>query len=296
MPNRKYTTRNQILKELPSNLPGDIYKRTTLSGTLAIDGTVVTVASLSGFPPIGDLLIDNELVEYLATTGSQATTLTRGAWNTTATAHADGVPVYNAYLDRLAEKMTGYIDTVLTQRYQTFPDYTPTGSCPEVVEWIARNLAAHEARIDMGIKRNVGEGQIEDVRYDRALKMLEDLAAGRKDIPLVDGTTTLAFGTDRDAGTLPLGQHEAFINHKAIIPETVQVTNAGTTYVQNEDYAIGWDEDRQKWLLWRAQDDKITDNATATYQYTWMRSWRGKSPADRLKARTTNTGLLIRGA
>lgn len=297
MANKKYTTRTLVLRELPGNLPGDIYKTTTLNGTLTAAGTVITVTSLSGFPSIGDLLIDSELIEYLGTdaAGTQLTTVTRGAWNTTSSTHANAAVVYNGYLDRSVEKMTAYVDTILGQRYQSFPDYSATGSCPEVIEQITRNLVAHEARIDMGIRRNVGEGMIEDTRYNRALAMLKAIAEGRQDIGRQIGTVALAFGTDRDSGTLPLGLNEAFLSHRSVLADTVVVTNNGTTYVRNDDYSLGWDEDRQKWVLWRAQSDKITDNATATYDYTWMRSYLGKTPVDQQRTRVTNVGRIHRG-
>lgn len=297
MANRKYTTRALILRELPGNLPGDIYKTTTLSGSLSSVGTVISVASLSGFPSVGDLLIDDELIEYLATsaTGTQFIQITRGAWNTVASDHSYGATVYNAYLDRLAEKMTQYVDAVLGQRYQPFPDYSATGSCPEVIEWITRNLAAHEARVDMGISRNVGEGLIENERYDRAIALLGSIARGLQDIPVEVGTSYLVFGTDRDSGTLQLGPNEALLDHRSIISETVVVMNNGTTYIQNQDFSVWWDEDRQKWILVRAQNDKIVDNATAIYDYSWLRSWRGKTPINQQKTRVINVGQIIRG-
>lgn len=296
MANKKYTTRAQVLNELPGGLPGTVYQTTTLGSALSAAGTIITVASLSGFPDNGDLLIDSELIAYNGTSAA-ATTITaetRGAWNTTAGTHANAAVVSNAFIDRRIEKMTAYVDTYLSQRYQAFPSYSATGSCPETIEMICRNLAAHEVRVKLGILRNVGEGEKEDSRYTHTMKLLESLAEGKIDLPVQSGTDALIFGTS-GVGTLPYDSNEAPISQRTIVPESAVVTNGGTTYVNGADFEVLWHEDYQKWILSRSDSSKINDNATAIYDYSWLKSWQGKSAIDQQRGRLTNQGLLLRG-
>lgn len=298
MANSKYSSRSLVLGELPPNLPGFIYASTTLGTALTANNGTVTVASLSGsFQDIGDLLIDNEYIAYTGTSaaGTQFTGCTRGAHNTTAGTHANGAAVYNAYLDRTIEKMSAYVMTVLGQRYQTFTDYSATGSCPEIIEWITRGLVANEAAVRMGWLRNVGEGGKPTERQKQILATLDALRKGDIEISPVAGTYSLVFGTS-NTGTLPLWTNESFLPHSAILPETVVVTNNGTTYANDIDYRIQWDEPRQKWVLSRFDDSDITDGGTATYMYSWLKSYYGKTHIGQQKTRVTNRGLLIRGA
>lgn len=296
MANKKYTTRALVLSELPGGLPGTVYQTTTLGSALSVAGTIITLASLSGFPDNGDLLIDSELIAYEGTSAAATTVtaLTRGAWNTTAGTHANAASVSNAFIDRRIEKMTAYVDTYLSQRYQAFPSYSATGSCPETIEMICRNLSAHEVRVKLGILRNVGEGDKEDSRYRSTMKLLDSLAEGKVDLPVQSGTDSLAFGTS-GVGTLPYSNSEAPLSQRTIVPETVLVTNSGTRYVNGGDFDIHWHEDYQKWILSRADSSKIPDSATASYDFSWLKSWQGKSPIDQQKGRLTNQGLLLRG-
>lgn len=296
MANRKYTTRKLVLDELPNNLPGQVYKSTTLNGSMGTTGTVVTVASLSGFPDMGDLLIESEYVAYEGTSaaGTQFATITRAANNTSAGTHADGATVYNGFLDRRIEKMTAYIDTILSQRYQTLPSYSATGSCPETVEFICRVMSAHEAFVQMGIEQNVGEGGGEGRRYKEARDLLDRISKGQFDLPIQTGTDALTFGTS-GVGTLPYDDAEAPISKRSIIPESVVVSCNGTTYVNDEDYTVRWHETHQKWILNRASDSDITDAGTAIYDYTWLKSWQGVSPINQQKTVVLNRGFILRG-
>lgn len=294
---RKYTNRDQVLTELPGTLPGYIYKTTTLSAALNATATEFTVGTAGGF--LGnraaiDLLIDDEYLYVTGTTGTSFTGVSRGAWTTTAGTHANGATVYNAFIDRKVDKMTEYINTMLAQKYQVFPGYSATGSCPETIEQICRLLTAYECLVDMGILRNVADGKsIATLRREEAEQMLLRLSLGKVRLPSQSGTVSLVFGTS-NTGTLPLETDEAFLSHASILPETVVVTDAGTTYVNGEDYKVDWDEARQKWVLTRFDDGEIRDAGTATYEYSWLKGYEGKTPINRERGRVTNRGLILR--
>lgn len=298
MANRKYTSRDQVLTELPGTLPGYVYKTTTLAAALNATATEFTVGTAGGF--LGnraaiDLLVDDEYLYVTGTTGTSFTGVTRGAWNTTGGTHANGATAYNAFIDRKIDKMSQYIDTMLAQKYQVLPGYSATGSCPETVEQICRLLSAYECLVDMGILRNVSDGKsIATLRKEEAEEMLGRLAAGKVRLPNSTGTVSLTFGTS-NTGTLPLTTDEAFLSHASVIPETVLVTDAGTTYVNGQDYQVNWDEARQKWVLTRYDSSEIRDAGTATYEYTWLKGYGGKTAISRESGRVTNRGLILRG-
>jgi len=81
---------------------------TTLDGALLADtagtggaGTSVTLASTTGFPTSGIVLVGAELITYTGVSGSDLTGITRGASGTavsgtTGSAHSDGATVYDA--------------------------------------------------------------------------------------------------------------------------------------------------------------------------------------------------------
>jgi hypothetical protein len=62
---------------------------------LDVTGTTVTVLSTLTFPPTGTILIDSERMTYTGVTSTSFTGVTRGAFGTTATTHANGAPVVN---------------------------------------------------------------------------------------------------------------------------------------------------------------------------------------------------------
>ena len=74
---------------------------TALSALMGSADTTATVASTSGFPSSGTLLIDAEQISYSGTTSTTFTGLTRGANSTTAASHSSGAKV-GAYITYLA--------------------------------------------------------------------------------------------------------------------------------------------------------------------------------------------------
>lgn len=284
--------------ELPGTLPGFIHKTTTLAAALNATATSFTVATTGGFESTGDLLIDDEFIYYTGTAGGTSFTVgSRGAWNTTGGTHANGATVYNGYIDRQIEKMTAYVDMILARKYQSFPPYTAGGSCPEIIEGICRKLTAYECQVRMGILRNTGASEGKSpatIRKDEAEMMLEKLASGSMRLPHHAGTVSLTFGTT-DQGTLPLSSDEAFLSHASILPETVVVTDSGTTYVFGQDYVVFWDEPRQKWVLRRGERDKIRDAGTAIYEYSWLKGYQGVTPIEKERGAVMNVGWIVRG-
>jgi len=67
---------------------------TTTSGSINSSVTTINVASTSGFPTTGTILIDSEVITYGGVTGTSFTGCTRAAQSTTAASHNSGVTVY----------------------------------------------------------------------------------------------------------------------------------------------------------------------------------------------------------
>lgn len=71
-------------------------KSTTLTDNpLSNSATTVNVTSTSGFPSVGYISIDAEIIKYTGTTGTSFTGCTRGADGTTANTHVLGATVYH---------------------------------------------------------------------------------------------------------------------------------------------------------------------------------------------------------
>lgn len=68
--------------------------RTTLAENLDDIDTTITLTDASSLPSSGTVVIDNEDITYAGKTGNDLTGCTRGANGTTATAHANGVNVF----------------------------------------------------------------------------------------------------------------------------------------------------------------------------------------------------------
>ena len=66
---------------------------TTLDGALTDSATTVTVASTTGFDSSGTIFIENEQITYTGTTSTTFTGATRGANDTTASAHDSATQV-----------------------------------------------------------------------------------------------------------------------------------------------------------------------------------------------------------
>ena len=67
---------------------------TTTSGSINSSVTTINVASTSGFPTTGTILIDSEVITYGGTTGTSFTSCTRAAQSTTAVSHNSSATVY----------------------------------------------------------------------------------------------------------------------------------------------------------------------------------------------------------
>ncbi len=79
---------------------------TTLSADMTDSQTTATVASTSGYPSVGTLLIDSEAMTYTNKSDTVFTGLTRGALGTTAATHSSGVTVKNYLFTALATATT----------------------------------------------------------------------------------------------------------------------------------------------------------------------------------------------
>jgi hypothetical protein len=94
--------------------------QTTLSTGINSGDTSIILASATGFPVAGAVVIGNEVIFYTGVSGSTLTGCTRGADGTTAAAHSTGVPVgaaivafhHNGMKDEVIA-IESYLDTVL---------------------------------------------------------------------------------------------------------------------------------------------------------------------------------------
>jgi len=89
-----------IIVSLASNIASGVvdFARSSLTDDLTDAGTTITVASTTGFPDVGIIIIGDERIAYSATgattfTGSISQPLVRGISGTTAIAHATGAKV-----------------------------------------------------------------------------------------------------------------------------------------------------------------------------------------------------------
>ena len=71
----------------------DEINTTTLDGALTDSATTITVASTTGFDSTGTIFIENEQITYTGTTSTTFTGATRGANDTTASAHDSATQV-----------------------------------------------------------------------------------------------------------------------------------------------------------------------------------------------------------
>lgn len=69
---------------------------TQLDGSIDASQTTITVDSTTGFPTVGVVTIDSEVIKYTGTTATQFTGCTRGFDGTGATTHMDNAPVRHA--------------------------------------------------------------------------------------------------------------------------------------------------------------------------------------------------------
>jgi hypothetical protein len=96
---------------------------TQLDGSIDASQTTITVDSTTGFPTVGFVTIDSEVIKYTGTTATQFTGCTRGADGTGATTHMDNAPVrhtvvaahHNALKDELIAVETDIINTLKAQ-------------------------------------------------------------------------------------------------------------------------------------------------------------------------------------
>ena len=83
------TERVLLLNPIPDTAAGT----TTLTGSHNASVTTLTVASTTGFPTEGRLIIESEVVSYTSTTSTTFTGVTRGIEGTTAATHAGSTTV-----------------------------------------------------------------------------------------------------------------------------------------------------------------------------------------------------------
>jgi len=111
-------------------------KQTALSDPLTIGELVeIVVASTSGFPDIGYLTIDNEVIKYDAKEATKFKTLTRGCQSTSAAAHLKGSKVY---LNVLAIHHNILKDTIIKIEQEL--GISPKGTYTTVEERLANIL------------------------------------------------------------------------------------------------------------------------------------------------------------
>ena len=101
---------------------------TTLSNNISSTDTTINVASTSGFPSVGKIQIDSEIINYTGKTSTSLTGCTRGADSTTAASHSSGVTVYQAPVNNGTNVLKR------TARYGGFTDKTISGYTDNVYD------------------------------------------------------------------------------------------------------------------------------------------------------------------
>lgn len=87
---------------------------TTLTGAHSSSVTTITVASTTGFPSAGIIVVNNEAMLYTGTTATTFTGVTRGYLNTVATSHAnaDTVASRDSIFDEAGNVLARYAVTL----------------------------------------------------------------------------------------------------------------------------------------------------------------------------------------
>lgn len=100
-------------------IPDTAANTTTINvvGGISATATSVTVASTTGFPTEGVLIIDSEVMRYTNTTATTFTGLVRGVENTTAATHANGATVTERDLRIDGQRL--YLDLEMRKYYTT---------------------------------------------------------------------------------------------------------------------------------------------------------------------------------
>jgi len=111
-------------------------KQTSLTDPLTIGELVeIVVASTTGFPDIGYLTINNEVLKYESKEATKFKTLTRGCQSTSASAHSNGSKVY---LNVLAIHHNILKDTIIKIEQEL--GIKPSGTYTTVEERLANIL------------------------------------------------------------------------------------------------------------------------------------------------------------
>ena len=103
----------------------------TLNGGINDAVTTITVDSTTGFPSVGSILIDNEVIAYTGTTSTQFTGCSRAQRSTSAASHSDGaavVPTVAAFVDAFSDLAAGGANGVhgVTNSSSTLDDFFVT--------------------------------------------------------------------------------------------------------------------------------------------------------------------------
>lgn len=101
---------------------------TTLNGDLAIDATIIPVATGTGsnYPSSGSIIIDSEVITYTGVSTDDLTGCTRGAMDTDAATHIDLAPIHSTILF-LSNTQEGSSRVYTAQPWNTQMHATETG-------------------------------------------------------------------------------------------------------------------------------------------------------------------------
>lgn len=184
--------KDQIREDDLVNLTDD--RSNLASDTLAAGATAIaitlTLTDSTGFPPAGRVEIDSEQIDYTENSSNILSGCTRGANNTTATAHDNASTVTE--LNFIDEDVTtraivdadSVIDSYCSSQYDV-----PFSTVPEIIRKISVDLAIYNL-----YGRRQGAPEDRRKRRDDAIAYLKDISRGTVQL----GDTDVSI--DSDAG------------------------------------------------------------------------------------------------
>lgn len=145
-----------------------------LNGDITAASATITLADSSALPPAGRIQVGAEKVLYTANTNNNLSGLTRGANNTTATAHSSGAAVTElckvdtTVRDWAMAAADGEINSYCAVQYAV-----PLNPVPVTIKNTSAVIAVHYLS-----GRRKGPSDEEEKRHNCAIRFLQDVARG----------------------------------------------------------------------------------------------------------------------
>ena len=165
---------------------------TTLDGALTDSATTITVASTTGFDSSGTIFIENEQITYTGTTSTTFTGATRGANDTTASAHDSatqvaqfeqgGVPQYVSRTPDNNFLLYPFPTKAFTLKYDffSFPtDMSAHGDTTTVPDRFAAVIVDGATAFVYQYRGETNQYQLNFARFEQGIKNMQTLLVNR---------------------------------------------------------------------------------------------------------------------